>query len=131
MNKKGQVGETITWVITFVIIFVLIIVLNTAAPFVSPTGTNAVEKKAPLLYKLECIGDCIKNEVYDYCCIEKNMVEYEWDQLEGAQGIASICKESSFYLYAAQPYWWEYCKNSEDSRKNIRCGEVTCIEKYK
>lgn len=121
INKKGQVGETITWVVAFIIIFVLMIVLNTASPLVSPTGRNAVEKKAPLLYKLECIGDCIKNEKYDYCCIKKNMVEYEWDQLEGVQGDVSTCKNSRFRLYAAQPYWYAYCKN-------INCEEVTCIE---
>jgi len=123
-NKKGQVGETITWVIAFVIVFVLIIVLNTAAPFVSPTGTNAVEKRAPGLYALECIGDCIKNEVYDYCCINKSLVEYESDQLEGAEGDVSTCENSRFRLYAAQPYWYGYCED-------MNCEEVTCIEKYK
>jgi hypothetical protein len=122
-NKKGQVGETITWVIAFVIVFVLIIVLNTAAPFVSPTGTNAVEKRAPGLYALECIGDCIKNEVYDYCCIEKNMVVYESDQLAGAQGEVGTCEESRFE-YEQNLAFQTYCNK-------MNCEEVTCIEKYK
>jgi hypothetical protein len=125
MNKKGQVGETITWVIVFIIVFVLMIVLNTASPFVSPTGRNAVEKKAPLLYKLECIGDCIKNEPYDYCCIEKNLVAYELDQLAGVPGDKSTCEKSRFWQYAAQPYFQTRCVNI------INCEEVTCIEKYK
>ena len=123
-NRKGQVGDTFAWIFAFIVIFIAMILLSIASGLLFSAKTKSRVTDS-ISYVQGCVYSCIKNNVYDYCCVNKHLVAFESYQLKGMSGEISTCQNSRF-RFEQRLVFQTYCLSI-----HAQCSEVNCIANFK